>query len=48
MSGKNGKMSCVQNKLGNVSVISKHPAKPPGAFGTFGTFGAGGASGSAV
>ena len=27
--------------LGNVSVISKHPAKPPGAFGTSGTSGAG-------
>ena len=46
MSGKNGKLSCIQNKLGNVSVISKHPAKPPGAFGTSGTFGAGGASGA--
>ena len=48
MSGKNGKLSCIQNKLGNVSVISKHPAKPPGAFGTSGTFGAGGASGAWV
>ena len=35
-----------KTKLGNVSVISKHPAKPPGAFGTSGTFGAGGASGA--